>query len=184
MRTSNELKNLAIAFVKAQTQMGSAHKGAVNPYYESRYADLQSVLEVIKPALAANGLAFLQFPISADGVAGVTTRLLHESGEWIEDDFLLPISQKNPQAVGSCVSYARRYSMQSICGIAAEDDDGNAASNVYKRISDSDMSKITHLIEQTNTDVKKFCLAFGISTVNDLPASQSKKAISMLEKKK
>jgi hypothetical protein len=120
---------LADALAKAQGAMDAAKKDAVNPHFGSKYANLAAVWEAIRGPLAANGLAVVQMSTSdANGVT-VTTQLLHSSGEWIRDRLSLPVVQKTPQGFGSALTYARRYSLAAMVGVAAEeDDDGNAAS--------------------------------------------------------
>ena len=108
--------------------MAGATKGAANPFFKSKYANLEEVIKVVKDAFAAYGLCFVQFPISGEGTAGVETIILHESGEFISNEFLLKCSKSDPQGMGSAITYARRYGLQSACGIPSEDDDGNAAS--------------------------------------------------------
>lgn len=120
---------LAAALSKAQGEMEGAKKDAANPAFRSKYADLASVWDAIRDPLTRNGLCVVQFPCPAqDGSVGLVTTLLHESGESISQVFYMPVKDKsNAQAVGSALTYARRYSLMAVCGIAPEDDDGNAA---------------------------------------------------------
>jgi len=128
MNKSETLTKLAPALVKAQATMAGATKSAANPFFKSKYANLEEVIKVVKAAFAENGLSFVQFPVSEDGTAGVETIILHESGEFISNEFLLKCAKTDPQGMGSAITYARRYGLQSACGIPSEDDDGNAAS--------------------------------------------------------
>lgn len=127
MHRSESIKELAAALPKAQAAMKGAVKDAQNPHFRSKYADLTSVIEAVKPALNANGITFLQ-PVTFNehGVC-VETLLLHTSGEWISESLTIPVSKHDAQGVGSAISYGRRYGLQAICGVPAEDDDGNAA---------------------------------------------------------
>lgn len=118
------------AFIKAQAEIKGAPKDKDNPYFGSKYADLANIVEVVRVPFAKHGLAFIQDVTStAESVSCVTT-ILHESGERLVSGTLtLPVAQKTPQAFGSASTYVRRYQLQSIAGVAAEqDDDGNAAS--------------------------------------------------------
>jgi hypothetical protein len=128
MRSSESIKSLSAALNKAQKEIGAAHKGANNPFFKSKYADLGAVMEACKEPLNKNGICVLQ-PVTSDGLTTfVETVLLHESGEWFASS--LRVSCKNPdnpQEMGSAISYARRYSLQSIMFIPAEDDDGEKA---------------------------------------------------------
>ncbi len=128
MDKSESIKDLAMALNKAQSEMGGAVKDSNNPFFKSKYADLAAVVKAIKEPFANNGLSYTQFPIENDGRIGVETILMHESGEFLSQSFTVPMSKQDAQAAGSCITYCRRYALQSIAGIPAEDDDGNAAS--------------------------------------------------------
>ena len=128
MNKSDTIASLAAALNKAQAEMSGAKKSAKNPFFKSNYANLEEVINCVKEPFADNGLSFVQFPISGDGVAGVETIIMHESGEFISGEFLLKCSKNDPQGMGSAITYARRYGLQSACGVPSEDDDGNAAS--------------------------------------------------------
>ena len=127
MKHSNELKQLAGALSKAQSEMSGAKKSAKNPFFKSNYANLEEVINCIKDPFANHGLSFLQFPVSSDGFAGVETTIMHESGEWVSNEFMLKCAKNDPQGMGSAITYARRYGLQSAVGLPSEDDDGNAA---------------------------------------------------------
>jgi len=128
MNKSDTIKELAIALNKAQAEMSGAKKSAANPFFKSKYANLEEVIACVKEPFADNGLSFMQFPITEDDRAGVETIVMHESGEWISGSFMLKPTKLDPQGQGSSFSYAKRYALQSILGIPSEDDDGNAAS--------------------------------------------------------
>lgn len=123
------MQQIATALVKAQKAFGPALKSSTNPHFKSRYADLAACVEAVIDALNGNGIALLQQTSEcADGVI-VETMFLHESGESISCGKLhVPASKQDPQGYGSALTYARRYSLMAACGIAPEDDDGNAAS--------------------------------------------------------
>ena len=128
MNKSDTIGKLSPALVKAQAEMAGAKKSVKNDFFKSKYANLEEVIAVAKDALSNHGLCFLQFPISGEGTAGVETIILHESGEYISNQFLLKCDKQTAQGMGSAITYARRYGLQSACGIPSEDDDGNAAS--------------------------------------------------------
>lgn len=129
IRTSPSIVNLAESAVKMQAALERAVKGKKNPQFTgSKYADMAATVEASSDALAENGLCVLQFPVTSGGRVEVTTRLLHESGEWMESTLTMTPEKGTPQALGSAITYARRYGWQSILGIAADDDDGSAAS--------------------------------------------------------
>jgi hypothetical protein len=123
------MKQIATALVKAQKAFGPALKSSTNPHFRSRYADLSACVEAVIEGLNEAGIALIQ-RTSEDHV-GVTveTVFIHESGEMLECGKLhVPASKQDPQGYGSALTYARRYSLMAACGIAPEDDDGNAAS--------------------------------------------------------
>ena len=134
MKTSESITKFALAFAKAQGEIGNAHKDAKNPHFNSKYADLASVVDAIRPAAAKHGIAFFQ-----DGTLVetnkilLTTRVIHESGEWIEHEMLMPVAKVDPQGFGSAMTYARRYALQAAFGVAPAEDDGNAASGVQPK---------------------------------------------------
>ena len=129
MNRSDTIGELAAALAKAQGQMTSASKASQNPFFHSRYANLASIVDAIKVPLANNGLAYVQTTDTEDGAVIVETTLLHASGEWVSGQLRMRPVKDNPQEIGSCLTYARRYALQAIVGLAAdEDDDGNAAS--------------------------------------------------------
>jgi hypothetical protein len=126
VRMSATIGKLAEALAKAQAEMEGAAKDSTNPHFRSKYADLASVRDACRP-LAKYGIAHLQ-PTRADGPhVTVTTVLIHASGEWISEDLTLTAGQNTPQAVGSAITYGRRYGLAAMVGIAPEDDDGEAA---------------------------------------------------------
>ena len=127
--THSELINeIATALAKAQGQIEGAKKDAANPFFKSKYADLASVWDACRSALASNGLAVVQSP-SADGMrVSVDTLLTHQSGQWMGGTVSVTAKEDTPQAIGSAITYLRRYALQSFVGVAPEDDDGNAAS--------------------------------------------------------
>jgi hypothetical protein len=123
------IKNIAAALVKAQKAFGPALKDKTNPAFRSKYADLGACIEAVQDALNSNGIALLQQTKEDDSGVTVETVFLHESGEaWSSGPLHVPAAKQDPQGYGSALTYARRYSLMAACGIAPEDDDGNAAS--------------------------------------------------------
>ena len=126
MSTFNKV---AAALVKAQKEFGPALKSSTNPHFKSRYADLAACVEAVIDALNNNGIALTQRVAPCDDGVIVETVFIHESGEVINCGQLhFPANKQDPQAYMGCLTYARRGSLMAACGIAPEDDDGNAAS--------------------------------------------------------
>jgi len=124
MRKSESIKNIALALSKFQSEVENPKNTADNPYYKSKYAPLQDVLNTVRPLLSKHGLSIVQSP-SGDGERiSIHTMLIHESGEWIEFDPLVLKAEKiTPQGAGSAITYGRRYSLSAVLGISSEDDD-------------------------------------------------------------
>ena len=131
MQTSETINELAAALAKAQAHMQTARKGAENPHFRAKYADLAAVWEACRASLTANGLSVVQSPRmtfnGASGLVEVETRLLHSSGQWMADTITVPVSKLDAQGVGSAVTYARRYALAAFVSVAPDDDDGNGA---------------------------------------------------------
>lgn len=130
----NSFTKVAAAFVKAQKEFGPALKSAVNPAFVrngkgGRYADLAACVEAVIDALNNNNIALTQRLSPCDNGVIIETVFVHESGEVMTSGQLhVPAAKQDPQGYGSALTYARRYSLMAACGIAPEDDDGNAAS--------------------------------------------------------
>lgn len=127
------MTTIAAAFIKAKKAFSPALKTSTNPHFKSKYAALDACIEAVNDALLDNGIAMYQQTFEDDSGVTVETVFLHESGETIRSGKLhVPASKQDPQGYGSALTYARRYSLMAACGIAPEDDDGNAASKPSK----------------------------------------------------
>ena len=150
MKTSETIEQISSAFVKAQADLSGIRKDGKNPFFSSKYITLDAILEYVRPILTANGIALIQTNESY-GVTEyaeinrltVSSRLLHKSGEWIENSVTLPVIARidrsgkelplDAQSLGSALTYARRYGLTALLGINAEtDDDGNSASRTER----------------------------------------------------
>ena len=168
--------------------MGGAVKDSKNPFFKSDYADLTSVIKAIKEPFANHGLSYTQFPTNDDGRIGVSTLLMHESGEYLEHSYTLPTTKADPQAAGSAITYARRYALQSIAGIPTADDDAESAmirNNQSKNavVSEEQAKEIKGLIEEHGVDVKVFLKHFKATSVDDMLAVHYSKAVAALNAK-
>lgn len=150
MNRSDQIDELAAALAKAQGQMTGAKKDSTNPFFKSKYADLAAVVEAIRIPFASNGLAYTQAPAAVDGEwISMETMLMHSSGQWISSTLLVPVSKHDAQGYGSALTYSRRYGLQAIAGVPAEDDDGNDAvrtTETYEQLKDR---RITELKQQS-----------------------------------
>lgn len=126
-QTVPQINELAEALAKAQGEMEFAKKGSQNPFFKSHYADLASVVQAIKEPLSRNSLAYTQIITSNGTGTYVRTILMHKSGQTLESVMLAKPSKDDMQGLGSAITYARRYALQAICGLSADDDDGENA---------------------------------------------------------
>jgi hypothetical protein len=133
MTHSDTISELAKALSSAQGEITPAAKDCENSFFHARYADLASVWDACRAALTKHGLSVIQTPRTScsDGVTLVTvgTLLLHTSGEWIAEELSAIPGKNDPQGIGSCITYLRRYSLSSFVGVAPEDDDAESAVN-------------------------------------------------------
>jgi hypothetical protein len=126
---SDDIKELAGAMLKGQSEINPAIKDASNPFAKSRYATLNSVINASREALLTHGVWVVQYPVPVEqGHLGLITRLIHaSSGQWLSCLLVMPLSKVDPQGYGSALTYARRYSLASMVGLITEDDDAESA---------------------------------------------------------
>lgn len=170
MKTSETLSKFAHSFSLAQSRIKFAIENSTNPHLKNRYADLASVIDAIKPALILEGIAFMQMPEACEnGQIYLTTRLIHSSGEWIETTASCPMTKNDPQGFGSALTYLRRYSLSAICGLYADDDDGEAASQPKQSI---DVDYYVKTIRESKTlDELRINYTAAIKMINGNPAA-------------
>lgn len=127
MKMSESIANISVALVQFQSEVKNPEKKGVNPHFKSKYAELDVIINTIRPTLEKNGLAFIQNPVHEEGQVGVYTLLIHKSGEFIQfDPVMIPLQKATPHQVGAALTYAKRYSLGSALGLATEEDkDGN-----------------------------------------------------------
>lgn len=202
------MQNIASAIVKAQRAFGPALKTSSNPHFRSKYADLSACVEAVIDALNENGIALLQQTHECDNGVIVETVFVHESGETLSAGKLhVPAAKNDPQGYGSALTYARRYSLMAACGIAPEDDDGNAASQAPRQatqqrqpakaaskaaasapavsgpemLTQEEAANITALAEEVGKPVADICKAYKVGSLNFIPRTSYQKIIARLE---
>ncbi len=143
MITSDSIANLTLSLSIVQGKMTHAIKDSSNPFFKSKYADLESVWDVCRSLLSENGLAVMQFPgdinfvqlekengdINIATKMSLTTIISHKSGEFISQEMSVPVTKPDAQGAGSALTYMRRYALAAVVGVVQADDDGNAASS-------------------------------------------------------
>jgi hypothetical protein len=141
MKTSESIVNITKALLTAQKTMEAAVKDSKNPYFKSSYADYNSVLQACKGPLNSVGVVILQPHVTNERGTFVETILLHETGEFISSETQVTVAKANdPQALGSAITYARRYGLQSLVSLPAEDDDGEKAMARDSKFSNGKLS--------------------------------------------
>lgn len=188
-----ETDTIYSAMARAFAEIESATKSANNPHFKSKYADLTSVIDAIKPALVKNNLFFTQTPEPTEGGVCIATYLFHVDGHSLSlGKLFVPANKNDAQAYGSALTYARRYALVTAFGVPVEDDDGNAASRGQERsgtnrtvspaptISDSEWAELVQLVEATKTDADRLCAAYKAESLKDFTLEQFKEAKRIL----
>lgn len=188
MKQSETIKELATALAKAQGELTHASKSSVNPHFKSKYADLASVWEACREALSSNGLSVAQFPSEfQNNIMTLTTRLMHSSGEWLEQTMSAPVSKPDPQGIGSCLTYMRRYALASVVGVYQDDDDANSASYAPKEhpatLTDEELTRIKTLAVATHSEPAKIAAFYGKKELHEIERLHFPKIVDALEKK-
>lgn len=156
------MKQIAIALIKAQSEMADAKKNAKNPFLKNSYADLNAIRETVIPVLNENKIAVLQPMVEINGEMYIKTLLLHESGESIESITKVVISKPNDaQSQGSGITYARRYGLQSLLNVGAVDDDGHSASVQQKPNA---TKEVMEKAKKANATLEQIKTKYSVST--------------------
>ena len=204
MNTSGQINEVSAALAKAQGAMQNPTKDVINPHFKSHYTDIAGGLNAIRESMSANGLAIVQATQMDGDFMMLITRICHSSGQWIESIYPVCKFPLTSQQAGSALTYARRYSLFALVGIAGEDDDGNDASEEptpapYRKpaqkpaddipfadvqyISHAQMTDLSRMIAETKTEIDKFMAYFRIKELGHLQRGDYLKAVEMLNKK-
>ena len=190
--------SLHSAMAAAFGEIEAATKSANNPHFKSKYADIGSVIDAIKPALIKHGLFFTQHPQPSEDGVTVETMLHHASGESLSlGSLYLPANKRDAQGFGSALTYARRYALQTAFGVPTEDDDGNAATRAVagqsqtgavsqqqpKTITNEQFVRLQQLIQTSGANVKTVCDYFKVETLDLLTADKFPEALDKLNSK-
>jgi len=205
---STELNEIFSALALAQGEIKVALKDSANPFFKSKYANLQSVVESARPSLVKNGLAVTQFVESDEhGNEYLCTLLGHKSGQWIKSRMRINPVKTDPQSLGSCITYLRRYMYASITGVydGFEDDDGNIASSEHTPIhipekyesrdvqqsfdssdlvSEKQVKFISFQIGQNRDLLKNVLQKYGVSNIQSIKKSDAQHALAYIESQK
>ncbi len=183
---SEQIGKLAEALSKAQSSMTEAKEDSKNPFFKSNYADLTSIWRACKDSLSTNGLAISQVTGFMEGQLFLVTTLVHSSGEWMKGYYPLYLAKQDPQAVGSAITYARRYALAAIVGVCkeGEDDDAEKAQDrkaPKEAISDEQVKQLIKAVG-TDTEAKDIILKrFSAKAFNEIPKDSFATMMTWLE---
>ena len=181
MKTSETVAEIFAALNQAQAEMTGAKKDGDNPFFNTKYADLTSVIRAVKTPFANAGLSFVQAPINEGDKIGCQTRICHKSGEWVETEIVFNLQKLDPQAAGSAITYAKRYTLQSMAGVPSVDDDGEMAMvREPEMISAEDAQALIDRINKMNRSVERFLKPYNVQSMFDLTADQAKNAETLI----
>lgn len=170
MNQSDQLNELFAALAKAQAVMGKALKDKQNPFYKSKYADLASVVDISRGPLTDNGLCVTQPPIKGEFGETLRTILGHSSGQWLASEIVLKPTKTDPQALGSYITFMRRYAYASIVGVVTkEDDDGEAAMD---RVTEAQVKAIKIEMKDDKDLEREIYNYYKIQKIEELPAKE------------
>jgi hypothetical protein len=183
-----EHKNIHMALVAAQAEMGGVKKGSVNPAFKSKYADLSDVVAAVSGPLNAQGIAFYHVPATLDGERVMWTFLSHGASETkIECAVPLIIGKQDMQGYKSASTYAKRIGLESLTGVAPEDDDGNAAAKAApvsaRKVGRAEMETLDDLLDRTETPRDRFFAYAKVDGMADITIDQYDSLVKMLGRK-
>lgn len=189
MKTSNDVTNIFKAHIEMQSDLRTIGKDSKG--YGYKYASFDSIVEYLRPILSKHNLGFIQSSTNESERIGVTTRLIHTSGEWVEDTFTVPLvglaKMNDYQVAGSAITYLKRYGLSAIIGIASDEDadaQGEQVKQVeFKPCTEPQLKIINDLIVSKGVDIEKFKTAYKVFELNELSFEQAKDAITKLTKK-
>ena len=151
---SIDSKEIYAGLVSITNKM-QAEKDGKNPHFRSDYMTLDGILNTVKPILQEAGMAIIQSTVSSEDKIICTTRLIHESGQWLSNSCYVHADKNTPQGYGSAITYARRYAICSLLGIAEMDDDGNEAEVASKKSNAAPAAKVNKSVPSKKTDSSK-----------------------------
>lgn len=178
---SQSISELAKALVKFQGELKPVKREHENPFFKAKYADLAAIWDAIREPLSKNGLAVVQANHPNDGGVILETMLIHISGEWIKSIVKMHPNKNDPQSFGSCQTYARRYGLSAMLGIATEDDDDANAASASPKEKGGNREEPNHY---WTFESKKQKGKYGIGAIpGDILTPESLEALGMREYK-
>ena len=168
MEKSESIKNIATALLIFQMKVDKVGKDATNPFFKSKYASLSNIQDAILIPLNESGLSYMQFP---DGQYGLTTIIMHESGEWLQSTYTMRPVKDDPQGIGSSITYQKRYALAGALALNIDDDDdGNAGTHggsTPEKAAANKKADEEKRLRDINSNIAKLA---GCNTVDELTA--------------
>lgn len=181
-------KNVFCAIAAAQLEFGSVTKGSTNPAFRSKYADLSDVASVVIPTLARHGVCVLHY-LTGDDLGSMRTEFVHgETESRIHCDVPLIVSKNDMQGMKSATTYAKRIGLESLSGVAPDDDDGNAAAKAppkaeTRTVTPDQFVKLRDKMEESGADEKQFLAHYKAQSLQQFPLNAFADAMVRLDKK-
>lgn len=180
--SSETIGKLAEALSKAQGSMNEAKEDASNPFFKSKYADLTSVWRACRDSLTKNGLSVSHTTMLMNEEIVLVTTLLHSSGEWQRGYYPLMLAKRDPQAMGSAITYAKRYALAAIVGVCVEGEDDDAEKSMERKspITGEQMATLAKALVN-DTAAKDIILdRFKVASLNEIPKEEFSKVMNWL----
>lgn len=194
MRTSEIIADLVTALAAAQAEIHQATESGTNPFFNSSYSTLADIWDACRQPLSKHGLSVVQTVETAEGRVTVTTRLFHNTGQWIESAITLTPEDSGPQPLGSIITYGRRYTLAPLVGIASANDDDAESGTKHKvkrsddknqpRITDAQRQIIENTVIESGAEVEALCEYLDVKGLNELSASRFDEAMKAVEARK
>lgn len=189
MRTSETLREIAPALIAFQSEVKDPRKDSNNPFFKSKYVELDGLMMAVRPVANKHGLYISQDVTTEMTESGKTkvsckTRLTHSSGEWVESEGQFNIAKGNdPQSIGSSETYIRRYDLSAFCGIAWDKDDDGNSGTFGTPITQAQRNELEVLAQKVGADLPKLLAWVGCRDINTLTVPAWQKAIAGLRVK-
>lgn len=186
--SSPEIGLLAEALCKAQGVIEGAKEDSLNPFFKSKYADLASVWNACKKPLSSNGLCVLQTIENSEDRMFLVTTLAHSSGQWIKSQMPILMTKQDPQALGSAITYCRRYALAAMVGVCPADDDAEDAMRTARKpeiatIGKQQVDEIEHLLGDRQELREKLLKWAGVNAISEIPTTKYHSVIKSIETK-
>ena len=178
MEKSESIKNIAAALITFQIKVSKVNKDATNPFFKSKYASLSNIQDAILIPLNESGLSYMQFP---DGQHGLTTIIMHESGEWLQSTYTMRPVKDDPQGIGSSITYQKRYALAGALALNIDDDDdantGTFGGKTPEKAAENNKREAETLQRNLNSILSKIAQAESVEALTEIKQDAIKKGV-------